>query len=144
MRGLGRRRREVSEIGVLNRIIRRTDLGLLIEADPRPAEMVIEDLDLVGGRAGRLPGSKVEMKRARKAMEARNDVKDIENSGTDATDQCEGLSSPSTANAPCATSTLGSKPVKSRSETFKTDETTSYSKPVDPVISNPSLSQGTV
>ena len=32
----------------------------------------------------------------------------------------------------------GNKPVKSRSEPFKADETTSYNQPVDPVISNQS------
>ena len=53
--------------------------------------MVIKDFDLVGGRAGRLPGSKEEMKRAHKARAAMIDATDIDNSGTDAIDKCEGL-----------------------------------------------------
>ena len=40
---------EVSEIRFLNIIIRCTDSGPLIEADPLHVEMVIEELDLVGG-----------------------------------------------------------------------------------------------
>ena len=108
-----------------------------MEADPRHAEMVIKCLDLVGGRAGRLPGSKEEMKRAHKAREAMIDAKNIENSGTDAIDQCEGLSTSSTTNATYATSSLESKTVKSRGEPFNTNETTSYNKPVDPAISKP-------
>ena len=77
------------------------------------------------------------MKRAHKARAAMIDAKNIENSGTDAIDQCEGLPTASTTNATYATSSLGSRPVKSRSEPFKADETTSYNKPVDAVISNP-------
>ena len=73
-------------IRFLNRSIRCTDSGLLIESG-----MVIKDLDFVGGRAGRLPGSKEDMKRPHKARELINDAKNIENSGTDAIDQCGGL-----------------------------------------------------
>ena len=39
----------VSETRFLDIMIRRTESGLLIEADPRHAEMVIKDLDVVGG-----------------------------------------------------------------------------------------------
>ena len=87
----------------------------MIEADLRHAEMVIEDLDLVGGRAGRLPGSKEEMKRAHKARAAIIDAKNIANSGTDVIDQCEGLLTSWATNATYATSSLGSKPVNSMS-----------------------------
>ena len=49
---------EVSEIRVLNRVVRRTGSGLTIEADPRHAEMVIKDLELTTAKEGRVPGSK--------------------------------------------------------------------------------------
>ena len=102
--------------------------------------MVIQDSDLVGGRAGRLPGSKGDA-RAHKAMEAMNDAKIINNSGTDAIDQVVGLSTSLTANATYATSSLGCKVVRSRSEPFNTDETTSYNKLADPVIFNKPTAQ---
>ena len=54
---------EVDEIRVLNRVVRRTSTGITIEADPRHAEMVIKDLELTSANAGKVPGSKEEMKR---------------------------------------------------------------------------------
>ena len=54
---------DLSEIRVLNRVLRRTDAGYRLEADPRHAEAVIRDLGLIGAKGSKLPGSKEEKRR---------------------------------------------------------------------------------
>ena len=61
---LGGGKDEKKEIRVLNRVIRRSELGYTLEADPRHAEIVVKDLKLEHAKPSRLPGSKEEHKRA--------------------------------------------------------------------------------
>ena len=49
---------EVREVRILNRIIRWTDAGIKMEADPRHAEKVIAHYDLDDARATKMPGVK--------------------------------------------------------------------------------------
>ena len=60
---LGDEQGEVSEIRVLNRIVRRDEKGFTIEADPRHAELAIRDLELTTAKGSKLPGSKEESKK---------------------------------------------------------------------------------
>ena len=55
---LGTRKECVREIRVLNKIVRYTDAGIELEADPRHAEIVVRDLGLTGGKISKVPGSK--------------------------------------------------------------------------------------
>ena len=55
---------DVSELRVLNRIVRRDKEGYRIEADLRHAKLVIKELELEGARGNKLPGSKEEKKKA--------------------------------------------------------------------------------
>ena len=61
---LGGGKNELSEIRVLNRVIRRDGQGLTLEADPRHAEIVVRDLCLENAKPSKLPGSKEEHKRS--------------------------------------------------------------------------------
>ena len=47
---------ETTEITVLNRVILWTPRGIEYEADPRHAEIIIHELDLVGARSVSTPG----------------------------------------------------------------------------------------
>ena len=46
------------EIRVLNKILRYTDAGLELEADPRHAEIVVKELDLSDAKSSKVPGAK--------------------------------------------------------------------------------------
>ena len=46
------------EIRVLNRVVRWTDEGIEYEADPRHAEQIVRDLDLLGSKPVTAPGLK--------------------------------------------------------------------------------------
>ena len=56
------KRGEVQEIKFLNRIITWSDAGIVWEADPRHAELLIEQLNLVGAREVCTPGIKDEVR----------------------------------------------------------------------------------
>ena len=49
---------DVREVKILNKIIRWTDSGVELEADPRHAEIVIRELGLSGAAASKVPGVK--------------------------------------------------------------------------------------
>ena len=51
---------EVSEVRILNRIIRRSESGICLEADPRHVELAAKTLGLATAKGARLPGSKVD------------------------------------------------------------------------------------
>ena len=53
------------EIRVLNKVLRYTDKGLELEADPRHAELVVKELRLEGSKPSRVPGSKADMVKVR-------------------------------------------------------------------------------
>ena len=53
-----------SEIRILNKVVRMTDTGIELEADPRHAELVISELGLSSARPALVPGSKTEGKTA--------------------------------------------------------------------------------
>ena len=57
-------------IKVLNKILRYAEEGLELEADPRHAEMVIRDLGLEGGKLSKIPGTKADVAKRRKEVEA--------------------------------------------------------------------------
>ena len=62
----------VKEVKILNKIVRYTTTGVELEADPRHAEMVINDLGLKGAKGSTIPGSKAV--RVHENMKARVDV----------------------------------------------------------------------
>ena len=49
---------DVREVKILNQIIRWTDSGVELEADPRHAEIVVCELGLSGAAASKVPGVK--------------------------------------------------------------------------------------
>ena len=55
---LGRGAGQTSEMRILNRIVRATPKGLELEADPRHAELVVRELDLLGAKPSPVPGAK--------------------------------------------------------------------------------------
>ena len=61
------------EIRVLNKVLRYTDKGLELEADPRHAELVVKELRLEGSKPSRVPGSKVDMVKVRETKEEGED-----------------------------------------------------------------------
>ena len=61
---LGGGKGKMSEIRVLNRVIRRDDQVLTLEADPRHAEIFVRDLCLENAKPSKLPCSKEEHKRS--------------------------------------------------------------------------------
>jgi hypothetical protein len=72
-----------SEIRILNKVVRMTDTGIELEADPRHAELVISELGLGNARPSLVPGSKTEGKTASttdvprtRSTQARIDVED--------------------------------------------------------------------
>ncbi len=52
-----------SEVKILNKIVRYTNEGVEVEADPRHAEIVVRELGLSTAKASRVPGSKDTRKR---------------------------------------------------------------------------------
>ena len=51
---------DVQEVKILNKIIRWTDRGVELEADPRHAEIVVRELGLEGATPSKVPGAKVD------------------------------------------------------------------------------------
>jgi hypothetical protein len=51
---------DVQEVQILNKIIRWTDRGVELEADPRHAEIVVRELGLEGATPSKVPGAKVD------------------------------------------------------------------------------------
>jgi len=49
----------IQEVEILNKIIRWTDRGIELEADPRHAEIVVRELGLEGATPSKVPGAKV-------------------------------------------------------------------------------------
>ena len=57
---LGARKECTREIRVLNKVVRYTDTGIELEADPRHAEIVVRDLGLSESKISKVPGQKEE------------------------------------------------------------------------------------
>ena len=55
---LGNKEGQKTEVKILNKIVRHTDRGIELEADPRHAEIVIKELGLEDATATRVPGTK--------------------------------------------------------------------------------------
>ena len=55
---LGREKGQVNEVKILNKIVRVTDKGIELEADPRHVEMTIRDLKLEDAKISAVPGAK--------------------------------------------------------------------------------------
>ena len=66
---LGDKKEESQELRILNKVVRLTEAGIELEADPRHAEIVIKDLGLEHAKASRTPGSKDEQRKSNKAHE---------------------------------------------------------------------------
>ena len=49
----------VKEVRILNKVIRYTDDGIELEADPRHAEIVVKELGLTDAKPSKVPGAKV-------------------------------------------------------------------------------------
>ena len=60
---LGAGAHDAKEVRVLNKVIRYTDEGLELEADPRHAELVVRDLGLEDAKTCKTPGVKAETRR---------------------------------------------------------------------------------
>ena len=52
-----------SEMRILNKVVRATESGITLEADPRHADLVVKDLDLMTAKISAVPGSKEEVSR---------------------------------------------------------------------------------
>jgi len=61
---LGHGKGEMAEIRILNKVVRMTNEGIELEADPRHAELVIKELGLQGAKPSPVPGSKDEAKKS--------------------------------------------------------------------------------
>ena len=59
---LGKGDGETNELRILNKVVRATDKGIELEADPRHAELVIKELNLESAKPSAVPGAKVESK----------------------------------------------------------------------------------
>ena len=76
---LGPDKNDVQEVKILNRIIRWADSGILIEADPRHAEIIIEHYGLETSKISKVPGSKAAKKESEETdEEEENDEMEIE------------------------------------------------------------------
>jgi hypothetical protein len=62
---LGRDKKDSKEIRVLNKVIRLTEQGLELEADPRHVELVVRALGLEDGKPSPTPGATVVKKRVK-------------------------------------------------------------------------------
>ena len=49
---------DVKEVKILNKIVRLTEVGIELEADPRHAELVVRELGLEGCKPSKVPGVK--------------------------------------------------------------------------------------
>ena len=61
---LGHDKGNVQEVKILNKIVRITDAGVELEADPRHAELVVRELGLEGCKPSKAPGSKAVSEKA--------------------------------------------------------------------------------
>lgn len=59
---LGKGQGQSAEVRILNKVVRITESGIELEADPRHAELVVKDLGLDGAKASAVPGAKSEAK----------------------------------------------------------------------------------
>ena len=59
---LGNQKGQSAEVRILNKVVRITDNGIELEADPRHAELVVKELGLEGAKPAMVPGSKSECK----------------------------------------------------------------------------------
>ncbi len=72
---LGAEKNDAKEIRVLNTVIRHTDDGLELEADPRHVELVVRELGLESARTTRTPGAKPARKQLeKKTAEAQGEL----------------------------------------------------------------------
>ena len=55
---------QLQELRILNRVITWTDRGITYEADPRHAELLIQELQLDGAKGVTTPGSKDDVNKA--------------------------------------------------------------------------------
>ena len=55
---LGLAKEDIREVKILNKIVRMTDLGVELEADPRHAELVVRELGLENCKPSKVPGAK--------------------------------------------------------------------------------------
>ena len=55
---LGKGKECLSEVKILNKLVRYTDDGIELEADPRHAEIVVKELGLQDAKVSRVPGTK--------------------------------------------------------------------------------------
>ena len=72
----------IPEIQILNKIVRMTSDGVGLEADPRHAELMVQELGLEGAKASLVPGSKDEVKKADKGIDGVKKAKDSARGGT--------------------------------------------------------------
>ena len=76
---LGSGKSDVQEVKILNRVIRWADSGILLEADPRHAEIIIEHYGLEVSKASKVLGSKPVKKESEETdEEEEDDEMDIE------------------------------------------------------------------
>ena len=66
---LGRGKGQKEEVRILNKVVRVTDSGIELEADPRHAELVVKELELDNAKPSPVPGSKEEAKRMMSASD---------------------------------------------------------------------------
>ena len=59
---LGRGEGKNAEVRILNRILRHTKEGIELEADPRHAELVVEELEIQDAKPSMVPGTKESQK----------------------------------------------------------------------------------
>lgn len=57
------------EVRILNKVLRWTDSGLELQADPRDAELVVKELGLENAKASAVPGSKDDSRRNKEAKD---------------------------------------------------------------------------
>ena len=76
---LGTDKKDLKEIKVFNKIIRVTNGGLELVADPRHAELVVQELGIKNCKVSNVPGSKATGERERWAPdhEAKQDYGDV-------------------------------------------------------------------
>ena len=87
---LGRDKKDSKEIRVLNKVIRLTEQGLELEADPRHVELVVRALGLEDGKPSPTPGAKVVKKRVK--LTANGETKeDKEEGGKDEGTEAEDM-----------------------------------------------------
>ena len=55
---LGGDKDDAKEVKILNKVVRRTENGIEMEADPRHVELIVRELELEKAKASKSPGSK--------------------------------------------------------------------------------------